>query len=236
MISIKQGVIEFLCEEKDFGIIPKPIPSRHLIPEWFKKLPGKIDGKETLNNSTIKRCPPFLDAMTMGSIIPLVADVSFSTNEDASQVQWNHNFYKSVVESHSWKQITSPKAPNPVDPLPPIKFLNYWMIKVPKGYSVMFMPPLNRPDPRFYCLSGVVECDKYWEYINFPGFITQPNFQGIIPAGTPLVQCIAFKRDSVLRGEKISKLSAEDLKRRQKTRDKRASHESYYRDQLWERK
>lgn len=226
--------IEFMCAKEDWDVIPKPYPARKLIPDWFKALPPKLH--EGLTSSTVKRCPPFLDAMSVGWIIPLVADVEISTNEDASGINYNWNFYKPVIENHGMRQITTDKVPNPMLPKPPIKFLNYWMIKVPKGYSVLFVPPLNRPDYRFSCLSGIVDCDGYFEYVNFPFTFNQPNYHGIIEAGTPLVQAIPIKRDSLFKEFNIRQMTDDETEEHMLTKRKLMSHESHYRDRVWEKK
>jgi hypothetical protein len=232
--AIKTNNIEFLCKKDDYGIIPEPYPAKKLMPEWFKALPMKTSGG--LTSSTIKRCNPFLDSMSLGWIIPLAADVEFSTNEDASGVNYKWNFYKTMIENHSVRQISSEKSPNPVDPKPPMKFMNYWAIKVPKDYSVLFVPPLNRPDPRFTCFSGMVDCDGYFEYVNFPFVFNKPNFHGIIPAGTPLVQAIPIKRSSLDIKPVIRPFNKKDDDDLSFTRKKRASHESHYRDNIWSKK
>lgn len=231
---IKTPEIEFLCEEQDWDVIPKPYPARKYMPEWYKALPPKLD--KGLTSSTVKRCPPFLDVMQLGWIIPLAADVEFKTNDTAGRVDWNSKFYKTMIESHSYDQISTDTTPNPILPKPPIKFSNYWLIKTPKDYSVMFVPPLNRPDPRFTCFSGVVECDKYFEFINFPFTFNEPNFHGILPAGTPLVQIIPIKRSALIKESSIEQFTSKDVAELELTRRRRHSHESYYRDNLWERK
>jgi hypothetical protein len=43
-------------------------------------------------------------------------------------------------------------------------------------------------------LSGIVETDNYYSNIHFPFFIKE-GFEGIIPAGTPIVQVIPLKRE-----------------------------------------
>lgn len=233
---VKTPEIEFLCQEEDYGIIPEPYPARKFMPEWYKALPAKHNKENKLTNSTIKRCPPVLDAMTVGWIIPLAADVEFITNGDASGVEYKWTFNKTMVENHGMQQVSSPKSPNPEYPKPPIKFLNWWAIKVPPGYSVLFVPPLNRQDPRFTCMSGFVDCDGYFEFINFPFFFNIPNYTGIVEAGTPLVQAIPIKRDGLLYKEKVRKFSKEDEKELETTRKRRAVHESIYRDFIWSKK
>jgi hypothetical protein len=227
-----------MCEEEDWDIIPKPFPSRKFIPEWFKALPGKVNNENRLENSTIKRCMPFLDAMSVGWILPLAADVQISSSGDEglSHVDYKWNFYKPIIENHSQEQISTKEKPNPLLPRPPIKFRNYWAIKAKPGWSVLFMPPLNRPDPRFTCMSGIVDCDGYFEFVNFPFTFNQPNFTGIIEAGTPLVQIIPLKRDMLPKEVPIRKFTIKDVSRLQQTRKKRSSHESHYKDVVWSKK
>lgn len=233
---IKTPEIEFLCYEEDYGIIPEPYPARKLMPEWFKALPPKVNRENKIENSTIKRCAPFLDAMTVGWIIPLVADVQFITNGDGSGVDYKWSFSRTMVENHSAAQISDGKIPHPQTPKPPMKFLNWWAIKVPPEYSVLFVPPLNRQDPRFTCMSGFVDCDGYFEFINFPFFFNEPNYIGLVEAGTPLVQAIPIRRDALLSKEKIRKFERKDHEDLNRTRKLRSVHESVYRDKIWSRK
>lgn len=232
--AIKTPEIEFLCHPDDYGVIPEPIPAKKFMPDWFKALPPKLD--KGLTSSTIKRCNPFLDAMSVGWIIPLAADVEFRVNDDASGLDYKWTFYKNMIENHSPAQITTDKAPNPLSPKPPMKFLNYWAIKVPKGYSVLFVPPLNRPDPRFTCMSGMVDCDGYFEYVNFPFTFNQPGFTGIVEAGTPLVQAIPIKRDALIGSGLAGPMTKEHEADLALTRRQRAAHESHYRDNIWSKK
>ena len=107
--------IEFFCHQEDWDVIPNPYPAKKLMPDWYKSLPPKI-GDKGLSSSTAKRCHPFLDALSLGWIIPLAADVEFKTNSDASHVEYKWNFYKTMIENHGMEQITSDKSPNPLSP------------------------------------------------------------------------------------------------------------------------
>jgi hypothetical protein len=221
--------IEFLCSPEDYGVIPAPFPSGKEIPNWFKALPPKI--APGFRQSTIKRCMPFLDSMLAGYIIPLAADIHFKTNSDCSHITWKYEFSKIMVESHNKEQISSTKSPNPVDPKPPIKFMNYWMIKVPKDYSLLFVQPLNRPESRFTLFSGIVDAPyAQYEYVNFPGVFNTPDFDDIIPAGTPLMQVIPIKKKNLLSLKAIRAMNAEDIENNRKLRAQRLVHESLYKD------
>lgn len=238
MLSLfKSEDVEFFCAEEDYDVIPPPIPSRKFMPEWYKHLSPKINDQNKLENSTIKRCAPFLDAMTMGWIIPLCADVEFVTGSDTSHLTWKHTFYKGVIEEHKKEQIKG----HPEQPKPPMKWLNYIYIKIPKNHTAIFMPPLNRANPHFECFSGAVDAGYLGqgdlEYINFPFFFKTPNYTGIIKAGTPLVQMIVVPNKSITRNKvKWRKIAKQELETHQRTKRRLKSQESHYRDNLWKPK
>jgi hypothetical protein len=74
------------------------------------------------------------------------------------------------------------------------KWTNPWSIKTPKGYSVLFTQPMHR-ESIFTILPGIVDTDTYTAPVNFPMVINDPNFEGMIPKGTPIAQVIPFKRE-----------------------------------------
>lgn len=237
---VTKDLIEFRCYEGHWGVIPEPYPAWKLLPDWYKKLPPRLKedpkkrGRGNIGQSTIKRCAPFTDAMGTGWIIPLAADVGFSSNEDASGVSFKWNFPDTLIETHNRAQIGGEDHPS--SPKPPMKFINKWQIVVPKGYSILFVSPINRPNPMFECISGFVDCDRYTEFINFPFIWNAENFEGHLPAGTPLVQVIPIKRSDLITKSKIREMTVPEFEDLQLLRRKRDAHESLYRDDLWEPK
>ena len=160
-----------------------PQPASKFVPEWFRKLPGVKNGIET-----IKKCVPFLDTLTSGYMIVLASDVYYDSNgfQQISKIQ--------QVANHSIDQISTLELPKEYDETP-YKWINFFVTKTPKGYSTMFTHPLNRIDLPFYSLTGIVDTDKFTVPVNFPFFIKK-DFQGIIPAGTPIAQAIPIKREN----------------------------------------
>src|SRR5918998_6359758 len=79
----RQPVIEFLCRPEDKGVIAEPVPAKGVLPAWFRQLRGvdKSQLSATNNGLTVKRCPPFLDAMMAGWIIPLAATVRLEISD-----------------------------------------------------------------------------------------------------------------------------------------------------------
>lgn len=223
--------IKFHCDPRCKGVIPEPYPAKKLIPDWYKKLENFTSRPEGFPGSTLKRCPPFLDAMSVGWIIPLAADIKFVVQDDGAGVRWHTDFFFSMVEAHSIEQIST----HPKSPKVPLKFMNHWIVETPPGWSCLFVPPLNRPDKHLDLMTGLVETDKYFEFINFPGFMKRPEGNVQLDAGYPLMQCIPFRRN-IGKDATIEALSEENMARLHNTRDKRMSHISLYRDRMWEKK
>lgn len=66
--------IEFRALASELKNPPPPYPTSRHVPEWFKNMPMDFAG-DGASGGTLKRCPPFLAAMTAGYIIPAPADV-----------------------------------------------------------------------------------------------------------------------------------------------------------------
>jgi hypothetical protein len=173
-----------------------PKPSNKFIPEWYQKTVSYITGsKKPIKNEgnvsfTIKKCLPVFDAITAGYIIVTYCDIYVSKNEDGSmQYDWPS---REPLAFHPIEQ--APHHPKQ-NGFPYPKIINPWSIKTPKGYSVLVTQPFHRDAP-FTILDGIVDTDKYNSPIHFPFVINDTNWEGLIPAGTPLAQIIPFKRES----------------------------------------
>jgi hypothetical protein len=226
------GTIEFVCEEHLYGVLPEPIPANKVLPEWYKDLEGKM-GKG-LGKSTVKRCMPFLDAMTAGWILPLPADTEVDYNTAKGDAEFSWNFDRTTVSSHAPAQIGGDN--HPMGGKGVLKFHNYWAMRVPEGYSVLFTPPMNRVQPQFQVFSGIVDCDNYFNYINFPFIWTGGDFHGVLDKGTPVIQAIPFKRDAMLGDGEVRAMSESELEDKNKTQRILNSDESNYRNERWEGK
>jgi hypothetical protein len=81
--------VEFTCAPEDFGVIAPPVAAKTVMPDWFRKLPPvdktRIGTGDT--GQTVKRCMPFLDAMTTGFILPLAATVRLSIKDGGETVE-----------------------------------------------------------------------------------------------------------------------------------------------------
>ena len=88
-------------------------------------------------------------------------------------------------------------APFRLDGKVVVKFLNFWTLEAPDGWSLLFTHPLNREDLPFRTLSGLVDCDRFGDgYVHFPALWTDPEFDGTLPRGTPVAQIVAVPRQA----------------------------------------
>lgn len=225
----QQGRIEFLCAPEDRGVIAEPVPALAALPSWFRRIPAVDKTQQTTNNNglTIKRCMPFLDALGAGWILPLAATVRLQVSEEGRRVDAGWEFDRELVSYHPGYQV----AGNPRGERPACKFLNYWTIRTPPGWSCLFVPPLNRPNPLFECLAGVVDTDTYPSLIHFPFFATAPDGLHVIEKGTPLVQVIPFRRADLQVEGTVRAETKEEAELRERILRSTRTEDGWYRKQ-----
>ncbi|MBN9365301.1 MULTISPECIES: DUF6065 family protein [unclassified Devosia] len=214
--------IEFLCTPEDEGVIAPPVPGKEHLPDWFRKLPAVDRSKHGTTDTglTVKRCMPFIDAMTTGYVLPLAATVRLEIRDGGRTVTAGWDFDKTMVSNHGPHQV----AGHPASPTPPCKFHNYWSIRTPRGWSCLFVPVLNRANPVFEPVAGVVDTDSYTAPVHFPFFATAPDGLYELEKGTPLVQVIPFRRDTTDLAPSVrAERPAEALQRQRVTRSTTAS-------------
>ncbi|MFI4986820.1 MAG: hypothetical protein ACHQF3_05220 [Alphaproteobacteria bacterium] len=199
----------FRCPPWLEGKLPRPYPAVEALPEWFKSMPLKAYSA-TLGNEewTVKRCPPFIDAMTYGFMMPLAADLAYK--DGAFSWDWEiggtplSEHTRSPIDFHDSIQATG--SPFFEEDCFLVKFNSFWTIELPPGYSLLVTHPINRADLPFLTLTGLVDADRYKDnFVNFPGAWIKKDFEGVVPKGTPVAQCIPVARESwALRCEPLS--------------------------------
>ncbi len=172
-----------------------PKPASEHVPEWYRHSQrftnGKMESSPGGLNKDIKLCVPFLDAMISGYCIELASDIFIERNN-------NGVGFLSQGEIEVFKM--RPKDTASLLPRPSgtdfdmYAWTGIWGTETPKGYSSLFVHPLNRFDLPFITTSGIIDSDKHTTTGEIPFFLKQ-GFEGIIPAGTPIVQIIPFKRE-----------------------------------------
>ena len=185
---------------------PHPEPAVHSFPKWFKNMPRfyNVDPNRDVPKrefGSIRDCPAVNDAMSFGYTLYLPGDVfidatgpnlrydtgsfgngsriqdagfSFVTEHDPIQT----SEYQSMFDFH--KQT--------------LKWQTFWGVKTESGYSTLFVHPMHRNDLPFYCVSAIVDTDKFPTRDPYAFFIKK-GFKGIIHRGTPMLQVFPFKRE-----------------------------------------
>lgn len=186
--------VNFSCEPHMLGVLPSPVPSIKAAPDYFKNI--KPQSSNHPKSGTVKRCVPFLDALSSGFIIPLWCDVYVFAKDGDISIDFPENFMsKDTLGTHSIDQIRNhPLAKKPYGNIP-LKWMNPWVIESEPGVSCIFTSPLNHLEHRFKILDGIVDTDSYYNNINFPFIWTGGSGEFFLPKGTPLVQVIPFKRE-----------------------------------------
>jgi len=190
-----------------------PKPATASVPDWYKDLPSYMGGEkkptgEGSTTGTIKRCMPVFDAIVGGYVLYTNVDVWVSQRDGKPWFEWP-SF--GPIQFHPVEQ--APNHPNRNghrESYP--KWINPWAIQTPPGYSVLFVQPMHR-ESVFTILPGVVDTDQYNAPVNFPFVLNNVNYEGLIPAGTPMAQVIPFKRESW----EMSLGTQEDFEKQNKT-------------------
>lgn len=174
-----------------------PVPASKEVPEWYKSMEAsKGSSKENpllvYDSQTIKRCMPVFDAITTGYILKTFTDIYVNPSKDGAgtEVRWAYDTQDTISFHGSW-QLQNYKNMKIDKDVP--KFRSPWFIKTPPGYSCLFISPLHRPPVGFKIMEGIVDTDQYKTAVQLP-FLLEDGFEGLIPAGTPIVQVIPFKR------------------------------------------
>ena len=102
-----------------------------------------------------------------------------------------------MIEPHKPGQIGA--FDPPFEDAMPMKFINPWRIMVPDGYSVLFTPPLSRPDLPFLPFSGLVDCDRFATNVNIPFVWKGETGRHTVAAGTPIAHCVPVLRDAMIK-------------------------------------
>ncbi|WP_227319796.1 hypothetical protein [Acidisoma silvae] len=193
--------ILFRCDPALIGHLPRPMPARQALPDWLRTMPrhavSDMHGEPV---RTVKHCPPFVDAMSHGFVVPLPCDVT--VRDGQMTWQWDlpglaaHHHPKSPISFHHPAQVEGTPLWSADQVV--VKFNSFWTIELPDGFSLFAMHPANRPDLPFRLLSGLVDADRFHDVgILFPAVWLDPDFSGVLAKGTPIAQCIPVRREAL---------------------------------------
>jgi len=192
--------ITFRCDPALIDLLPRPQPAKAALPAWLRAMaprsPSPLFGRPI---RTVKQCPPFVDAMAHGFVVPLPCDVTV----ERGRFSWDwplpalalHEHPRAPLSFHVPEQLLgSPLAHGNRSAL---KFNSFWTIELEPGWSLMAVHPINREDLPFRLLTGLVDADRFSDVgINFPAIWTDPDFCGVLARGTPVAQCYPVPREA----------------------------------------
>jgi hypothetical protein len=190
--------ITFRCDPALIDVLPRPVPARDALPDWLRRMRrtalSEAHGQEL---RTVKQCPPFVDAMTHGFVIPLPCDVHVA----GGRLSWNWDLPPLASAFHPRAPLSF-HVPAQLEGSPfhrsdrmIVKFNSFWTVELEPGWSLFAMHPANRVDLPFRLLTGLVDADRFTDVgILFPAEWLEPDFAGQLPRGTPVAHCFPVPR------------------------------------------
>ncbi len=186
------------CDPALLDLLPPPLPSRQLLPDWLRTMaPRRHSPLHGRDIRTVKQCPPFVDAMAHGFMLLLPCDLRV----EPGRFSWDWPLPPLTVDHHPRSPLSFHVAaqlqglPGHDGSAAAIKFNSFWTIETEPGWALFAMHPANRDDLPFRTLSGLVDTDRFHDTgINFPALWCDPGFDGVLPRGTPVAQCLLVQR------------------------------------------
>jgi hypothetical protein len=224
--------LEIVVPDRAKGMYELPKPASKYMPTWYEETNLRFDESRPLKKS-VRACMPFMEALTFGWVIPVPTDISLTYTSDGLEVAWDDTSGFKPMGNHAKEQVGGDSFPHDGEIL---KFNLPYALRTPEGVSTLYMPPLNRIETRFRPFSGVVDTDRYVNETNIPALLLDDEFEGIIEAGTPLVQVIPFERDSLVNESKTRVANDEEEEWLERTGKAVPAVDAYYKKEVWQPK
>ena len=232
-----------------------PSPTQEEIPQWYKeadrfaknpitneyyKAPKNIcpfPKEGTLDDygkiPTWKACPAIMDAFTTGYVLKTPCDIIFFKDSSGK--------INVKIEDDKHKDFCTPRAPMAQFEHPKGYYKDHfawypdWGIELPEGYSALYMTPMNRFDLPFLNTTGVVDNDKVYLSGTFPFFVIE-GWEGTLPAGTPYMQVLPFKRENWDHSVKFQEANEIYAKMVENMKFYRQPDGGIYKNKVWSRR
>ena len=189
------------CDPALLACLPRPAAASTALPDWLRTMPrAATSALHPDPVRTVKQCPPFIDAMSHGFMIPLPCDVVVR----GGVLSWDWDV-PPLAAAHHPRAPVSFHAPAQVAGTPfhgadqvIVKFNSFWTVTLEPGWSLFATHPVNRADLPFRLLTGLVDADRYNAVsLLFPAVWVDPAFEGTLPRGTPVAQCFPVPRTTL---------------------------------------
>ena len=170
---------------------------------WFQRaLEDYSKHKHSIHTS---KCPGIISICSTGWIQYSYQDFIIETNGDLNNFQWFSEINQRKESKYGdllsdYISFFPPKQLEKFKPFPEnvlhtlIKIQSPWIVEIPKGYRLLFMPIPYNDETRFVAATGLVK-NKSW--LNVQLFWNRINSKEIIKKGTPLCQYVLIKDNSV---------------------------------------
>jgi hypothetical protein len=169
--------------------------AKDIIPDFVKAQRGRPANEKFLN------CPGMADFLRAGYIIPAWTDFEIKSNRSGTHIKALSGFEAGPVSGLNYKLVDGlvplnnvPGAVNKV-PCP-------WAVFTKKGWSAYVMPAYYHSPflKDLYMYPGVIDHDNFCQ-MNWL-FTAMHECHIHIPAGTPILQIIPFKRE-IIKGKSM---------------------------------
>jgi hypothetical protein len=207
------------------------VPAKSVVPDWYKQIPKywgmfppKSAGEDPL---TIKACVPFLETLLQGYVMTTSYDLLVTQNDGTPTISWKVGGEDVLNVRGVETGFPKPQGFSPIE----FVWKTPVFLKIPKGYSLLLTHPLNRIDLPFFSLSGLID----GPFVLGPGsipFFVREGFEGVIPQGTPILQCIPIKNKK-WKSKKNDSLKTQGVMNSVKAQ---SVLEGFYKKNIWKKK
>lgn len=176
----------------NFTVSTPVVAASRIRPKWRKEQTG---------DNKFHDCPGMLDYANTGYIVTAHTDIHIIANEVGGHIRvmgtpvhgpdgdrlnpgpFDYGMVKGLAQLEDDVKGRADKIPLP------------WSVQFPKGYSAYVMPAIMHAEylDNIFVYPGVVHFDKYHQ-LNFV-YTARKVCDFVIPAGTPLLHIIPFKRE-----------------------------------------
>lgn len=183
------------------------LPAREVLPDYWKRMSKNT---ELHHFDSARKCPGIGDWLGSGYIISSWTDIEIDqTNpEFGPQVRlFNGRESGSAHPPYQCLDLLETKSHH----LGSVKLPGIWMIRTAPGWSIMLVPLWYWHNQPWEAMPGIMHSDDHHNEVNINMILKTTKEKVSIPAGTPLVQVIPFKREPVKAVSRAA--TSEDLKR-----------------------
>jgi hypothetical protein len=179
------------------------IPSGAVVHEWKKRAASDFKSKvkkcPITGLTTASKCPAINNIQTNGWVVRLDQDVTIHSNSTGDIIQWStsrgNDEYISLHPKEAFHKYRNNWPEWSAEQI--IKFNLGWYVDIPKGYSLLQIPTALTDENTFTAVEGMYNSDLGPAGLSVPVYWHALDRTTTIKAGTPLVQFILVKNESV---------------------------------------